>query len=339
MTHRIPLRHLFWVFALILNACAPLSVSASGSLVTATPQIPDSNPLPTTATPFQTIAPTRDNADGQAFEIQKALDIAYAHTSGIAAHLQSLDVYYTEPVTAHRPVVIYVHGGGWTSGDKAHLDFKTDFFLKAGYVLISVNYRLSPEAVFPAHVQDVAAAIAWANQKIGQYGGDPNQLYVSGHSAGGHLATLVATDERYLKEQGLSLAAIKGVISIDTAGYDFSIYASRCKNRILPVPYSITFGQNPAEWNSASPVTYIEAGKHIPPMALIYSGDVGFGSEVLREQMAKEFGDKLTGAHVYNEVFGAREKNHGEINTDFGKPGDPVGLKTLEFLKKIQSTP
>jgi acetyl esterase/lipase len=203
-------------------------------------------------------------------------------------------------------------------------------------VLISVNYRLSPQAKFPAHVQDVAAAIAWANQKIGQYGGDPNQLYVSGHSAGGHLATLVASDERYLKEQGLNLAALKGVVSIDTAGYDFSVFASRCKNHVLPEPYSIAFGQNPADWKLASPVTYIEAGKHIPPMALIYSGDVGIGSEVLREQMAKEFGDKLSAAHIVNEVFGDRSKNHGEINNDFGSPGDPVGIKTLEFLKKIQ---
>jgi acetyl esterase/lipase len=271
----------------------------------------------------------------QKVEIHEASNVAYAHTAGTDAALQMLDVYYAEPASAHRPVMIYIHGGGWTSGDKSHVDVKPQFFVQAGYVFISVNYRLSPQALFPAHVQDVAAAVAWAVKNIAQYGGDSSRIFVSGHSAGGHLAVLVASDDRYLKELGLSLAAIKGVVSIDTAGYDFSVFASRCKNHILPEPYSIPFGQNPAFWKMASPVTYIAAGKQIPPMALVYSGDVGIGSDVKRALMAEEFSTRLTAAAIPNTLIGAVDKNHGQINSDFGLSGDVAGQKVLEFLKKI----
>ncbi len=354
------LRHFRWLLGMALifmAACAPLGTAqpvtnpALRPNATSTPYsvyLPaahQSNPQgvqPTlratpTLSPTAIISPTSHSE--YPLKTHKIFDLAYTHTNGVEPYLQSLDVYYTDPITANHPVVIYVHGGGWTSGDKAHLDFKPEFFLKAGYVFVSINYRLSPHAKFPAHVQDVAAAIAWATQKIGQFGGDPNRLYISGHSAGGHLATLVATDERYLNAYHLNLSAIKGVVSIDTAGYDLSIFASRCKNHLLPEPYSSTFGQSPADWQQASPVTYIQSGKHIPPMALIYSGDVGIGSEVLREQMANEFGEKLSAALVTNQVFGAREKNHDEINAEFGKPGDPVSIQTLAFLQRLQATP
>lgn len=246
-----------------------------------------------------------------------------------------LDVYYSEPLGAHHPVMIYVHGGGWVSGDKSHLDAKPQFFVDAGYVFVSVNYRLSPQAKFPAQVEDVAAAVAWTVKNIDRYGGDPGRIFISGHSAGGHLAVLVSSDESYLKGQGLDLTTIKGVVSIDTAGYDFSIFASRCKNYVLPEPYSIPFGQDPAFWKMASPITYIGAGKHIPPMAIVYSGDVGIGSEVTRELMASEFAGQLKAASIPNTLIGALEKNHGQISVDFGQPGDKVGQQALEFLKKL----
>ena len=116
------------------------------------------------------------------------------------------------------------------------------------------------------------------------------------------------------------------------------IFASRCKNHVLPEPYSIPFGQDPAEWKFASPVSYVAAGKHIPPMAIIYSGDVGIGSTVLREQLADEFNQKLVKAGVASAVFGDQGKNHSQINDDFGLPGDTIAPQALAFLKKIQTS-
>ena len=113
-----------------------------------------------------------------------------------------LDVY--APATGNNhPIVLYVHGGGWLGGTKAQLESKPDFFVGNDYVLVSINYRLSPEFKHPAHVQDVASAIAWVYNNAAQFGGDPERIAISGHSAGAHLAALAATDPRYLAVHGL----------------------------------------------------------------------------------------------------------------------------------------
>jgi arylformamidase len=330
---------------LVLSACAPLGAPQPAALLAAAqPAALSSTPvlIPTApaAAPTHAPKPTHPapapDTSPQHTPIHTAFNLAYAQTAGVEADLQMLDVYYSDPISTRRPVMIYVHGGGWTSGDKTHVDAKPRFFVDAGYVFVSVNYRLSPQAKFPAHVEDVAAAVAWVIKHIETYGGDGSRIFVSGHSAGGHLAVLVSSDERYLKAQGLGLSAIKGVVSIDTAGYDFSIFASRCKNHVLPEPYSIPFGQDPAFWQLASPVSYIQAGKHIPPMAIVYSGDVGIGSDVRRELMATEFAVRLSAASIPNILIGAPDKNHGQINNDFGQSGDEMGQKAIEFLNKIQ---
>lgn len=327
MTQRRLFFGLLLLVGMLITACAPVHSSRQAT------SGPD--PLiiiPTDGTVPNHFIPASTSFPNPTAPIRQSLDVAYAGTTGVDAHLQSLDIYYVEPHSTRRPVMLFVHGGGWVGGDKTDVASKPEFFVRAGYVFLSINYRLSPQAKFPANVQDVAAAIIWTTRNITRYGGDPNQIYLLGHSAGGHLVTLVATDERYLKEQGSGLNAIQGVISLDTAGYDLSIFASRCKNHTLPEPYSIAFGQDPATWKHASPVTYIQAGKSIPRMAIIYSGDVGIGSDVRRELMAREFVDKLTAVNVPTELIGAPDKNHNDINTDFGHPDDPLGQKVLNFL-------
>ncbi len=340
---------------LVLPACTPVVVSnirppSAVPLTASSPSIaaqPTSSPTSTlTPPPALTPSPSSSpsaaplkvlpaSATSQDETIHVARDISYAQISGVDPHLLSLDVYYTDPLTAQRPVLLFIHGGGWAGGDKSHIGFKPDFFTHAGFVFVSANYRLSPQAIFPAHVQDVAKAIAWTVKSIRQYGGDPNRLFLMGHSAGAHLVTLVATDDQYLKSFGLSLTAVKGVIALDSAAFDLADFASLCKNHVLPSPYSIPFGQDPAVWKFASPSTYVSSGKHIPPIAVIYSGDVGVGSTVSRQILSADFDKKLVAAGVPNVLIGAPDKTHASINDDFGKPGDPVAQKTLAFLKKI----
>jgi arylformamidase len=333
---------------LLIAACVPAAAltaphPSSATLVsTATiPSIPSATRLPSPTPSPSSNATTlvrlpTTSATPQAETIHVARDISYAQIAGVDPRLLSLDVYYTDPISAKRPVMLFIHGGGWIGGDKDHVAIKSEFFTQAGFVFISANYRLSPQAIFPAHVQDVAKAIAWTLKGIGQYGGDPARLFLMGHSAGGQLVTLVATDDQYLKSFGLSLSVIKGVVSLDTAAYDIPYFASLCKNQVLPQPYSIPFGQNPTEWKYASPITYIQSGKHIPPIAVIYSGDLAIGSNVTRRLLSEEFDRKLVAAGVVNELFGAPEKSHAAINDDFGKPGDAVSLQALAFLKKIK---
>src|SRR5262245_23259333 len=124
---------------------------------------------------------------------------------------QTLDVYATVG-GKNRPVVVWIHGGGWQAGDKKDVHGKPQAFADKGFVFVSVNYRLLPKATIKEMAGDVAKAIRWVHDHARDYGGDPNTLFVMGHSAGAQLAALVCTDDRYLKAEKLSLSLVKGCV-------------------------------------------------------------------------------------------------------------------------------
>ncbi|WP_045234239.1 alpha/beta hydrolase [Deinococcus pimensis] len=140
---------------------------------------------------------------------------------------QVLDVY--APGNAKdAPVVMFVHGGSWTGGDKSDYRFVGESFARAGYVTVVMNYRLAPANRYPAYVQDAARAIRWTTDNVGAYGGDPHRLFVTGHSAGAFNAVEVVMNERWLREAGVPVGRIRGVVGI--AGpydYDFRNFPSR----------------------------------------------------------------------------------------------------------------
>src|SRR5205823_5671892 len=107
--------------------------------------------------------------------------------------------------------VFFVHGGAWRNGDKSGIlgvySALGRFLVRHGLGAVIINYRLSPAVRHPAHVQDVAKAFAWTHKNIARYGGRPDQIFLCGHSAGGHLVALLATDPTYLKAEGLTPAA------------------------------------------------------------------------------------------------------------------------------------
>lgn len=134
-----------------------------------------------------------------------------------------LDVFFRQGIPVKRPVVIYVFGGGWTSGDKnTWKQNHIQHFDSLGFVSVSMNYTLvsgNNGVTHPMQVNDVATALKWVYNNIGKYGGDKNRIFLMGASAGALLVDLVATDERILSRVGLPLSAIKGVISIDGGAY------------------------------------------------------------------------------------------------------------------------
>lgn len=170
-----------------------------------------------------------------------------------AQALQTLDIY-TPPTVGKEPhaVMIYVHGGAWTAGDKSRVHLKDDFFTHQGWVFISVNYRLYPQVAWQEMAQDVANAIAWVHGHISVYGGDAQRIFLMGHSAGAHLVSLVATDERYLQAAGLSLEVLRGVLALDTRAYDIPSLAQA--DGELPRVYAQIFGSDPQVWQAASPI-------------------------------------------------------------------------------------
>ena len=143
-------------------------------------------------------------------------DIAYASDPAADPARQSLDIYMREGLT-DAPVILYVHGGGWVRWDKQRALFKPAFLVPNGYLFASMNYRFHPEVGLSEMAQDVATAAAWLKQHAAKYGGDGSRLVLMGHSAGGHLVSVVGSDKTYIEKAGASLRDINGVVAIDTA--------------------------------------------------------------------------------------------------------------------------
>src|ERR1043165_7556281 len=125
--------------------------------------------------------------------------IVYAEPAGA---LHTLDVY-AMPKAKNAPVMFWIHGGGWETGDKSDVAKKPQFFVDHGFVFVSINYPLLPKVEMIDLFRDVAKAFRWVHDHIAEYGGDPKRVLVGGHSAGAQLAALLSTDERYLKEQNI----------------------------------------------------------------------------------------------------------------------------------------
>ena len=262
---------------------------------------------------------------------------AYASHPGVDPNLTSLDVY--APVAGEggcrdRPIVVWVHGGGWTSGDKReYMTDKVKLFNDAGYVFASVNYRLTDRALpqpapqFPVHDDDVADGLAWLIQHASQLSGNPELVAVLGHSAGGGIVAAIATDGRYLDRSGLPLTALRCVGSLDGEGYDVTAGATTSPSEVQ-AGYRDVFGTDPATWAEASPVRHVGPGKGIPPFFIAARGD----DWRLSTQLA--FIDALHRAGVPTTVLDAAKLEHIDLTTQVGAPGDTVVTPPLmDFLR------
>ncbi|MCP2013245.1 acetyl esterase/lipase [Deinococcus sp. HSC-46F16] len=138
-----------------------------------------------------------------------------------------LDVYAPQDAR-NAPVVLFVHGGSWQNGDKEGHKFVGESLARAGYVTGVMNYRLAPQNRYPAYIQDTAAALRWMRDHAAKLGGNPDSLFVTGHSAGAFNAVEAVVNERWLREAGVPIRAVRGVIGIaGPYSYDFRDFQSR----------------------------------------------------------------------------------------------------------------
>jgi acetyl esterase/lipase len=278
---------------------------------------------------------------GQSFaaEMVKSLDLRYANTPGVEAKSQSLDVYSPKDAK-NAPVIIFIHGGGWRRGDKSNPGVGSQpaaHFNKHGFVFVSINYRLTPEGQHPANIQDVAKAVAWVHDHIAEYGGDPAQINIMGHSAGAHLTALIATDETRLKAEGKPLSILKRAILLDTAAYDIPRFLKEFQEAGAGGPmrqlYTNAFGDTEEQWRDASPQAHVAPGKNIPPMLLFFTG-----SRMAANTLAPALAAALTQAGSPSRAVDTITLEHNEIGQKAADETHPLGQLVLQFLQGADVT-
>ncbi len=159
------------------------------------------------------------------------------------------------------PVLIFVHGGNWNSGDKKTYNFFGRNFAKKGIVTVVVGYTLSPKANYDDMTKQVAAAINWTKQNIAKYNGNPDKLFLTGHSAGGHLIALSTMNPKY----EVNDTTVLGIILNDAAGLDMYHFLQE-EPPTSNSNYDTTWTKDPEIWKKASPIYYID--EKTPPIML-----------------------------------------------------------------------
>jgi arylformamidase len=248
---------------------------------------------------------------------------------------QTLDIYSgrSKQEGANRPVVVWVHGGGWRNGDKDNRSGQNlcKAWAQAGVVMVNLNYRLTPDVMHPAHVEDVAAGISWVHKNIDRHDGDPKRIFLLGHSAGAHLVALVATNPKYLKVHDLTPQTLAGVMPIDTASYELA------STRTLLVRKMIrdAFGDKPEVLAEASPL--VQAKQHkgaCPPFVIAVTKQ---RPEAWKESIA--FKEALANSKIIVMDYpgSGQLKAHAEIARDLIDVNNDMTKQLLNLVKEAKS--
>lgn len=187
------------------------------------------------------------------------------------------------------PVLIFIHGGSWHSGRKEIYDFMGSRLARRGVVTVIIDYPLAPDYQVPAMEKASARAVQWVKEHISNYGGNPEEIYVSGHSAGGHLAALLAIKKEPWDELGVS-NPLKGAILNDPAGLDWYWFLNEVRDRPDGKDNYDAFTDNPDTWKAYSPI-YFLTGNEIP--MLIMEGEKTYpGIRLTIDRFRKEADSK-----------------------------------------------
>jgi acetyl esterase/lipase len=298
-------------------------------------------------------------------KVREALDLRYAPGAG---DRHELDVF--SPAGASRaPVLVLVHGGAWMIGDK---DFHGLYrnvgraLARRGLVVVMPNYQLTPRVRHPEHVKDVARAYAWVRRHIKDYGGDPDDIFLAGHSAGGHLVALLATDPGYLKEPALGLTeadrrALRGVIGVSgvytipqpddiarvMAGMLSGLSMGGPQGGAMPAatnsllrkasawlnPFVLVFGNDPKQQQLASPLAHVRPG--LPPFLLLYAQR----DLPLLDGMARTFAAALKKAGDSVQAERIDDRNHDSILFWATDADDSVNRAITHFIEQHRTPP
>jgi len=249
----------------------------------------------------------------QAAEVREFRDLPYVEGPGADPVKHRLDLYLP-PADGSFPTVVWIHGGAWKMGDRKMYGGLGRRFAGEGIGLAAISYRLSPAVRHPEHARDAARAFAWVRSRIAGYGGDPERLFLMGHSAGGHLAALLATDPRYLREAEVPPGALKGAIPMSGV-YLIPALPEDTRGILRFLPEA--FGSDPDACRDASPVHHL--GTLSCPMLVVTET-----KDTLRVRPSMETLRAAVRARGIPDVefFDAEDRDHLSIVVRLSAPGE-----------------
>lgn len=243
-------------------------------------------------------------------------DVAYRSGDNLTDYMKSrckLDVYH--PRKPGFATVVWFHGGGLKNGKKQTPKGLQD----KGLAVVGVNYRLHPKVKSPAYVEDAAAAVAWTIKHISEFGGDPARVYVSGHSAGGYLTSMIGFDKRWLAAFGVDADDIAGLIPY--SGHTITHFTVRAERGID--------GKQPV-LDEMAPLFHVR--NDAPPVLLI-TGDRDLELLGRYEENAYMWRMLQVVEHPDAELFELEGYNHGQMD----EPAHPLLLRFIKRIEKEKS--
>jgi len=226
--------------------------------------------------------------------IQRHRDLSYG-----ADLRQRLDIYAPRQAS-NRPVVIFWYGGSWVKGSKAQYRFVGTTLAEHGLVAVLPDYRLYPQVTFPAFDVDGARAVAWTEQHAREFGGDPGNIVLMGHSAGGHTAAFLALNHAFLRKYGADPQCVSGLVGL--SGTYVLVPDSDELRATFPAPYT------EADWQ---PIRFVDADS--PPTLLLH----GLADTEVLPREAQELRDALARAHVPVELHLYPHRGHAATVASF----------------------
>jgi acetyl esterase/lipase len=309
-------------------------------------------------------APSPAKVERPVCDVQCIADQAYYDGPDADPIKHKLDLFLPKS-QENFPVLFFVHGGAWVAGDKSFFGRYSEVgkcLARNGVGVVLPNYRLSPAVKHPEHIKDVARAFAWTVRNVPQHGGDPNRIFLGGHSAGGHLATLLATDLTYLQREGIDPAIVKGIVgvsgvyrypdvgleikdgkpgekSVSLNGLRFlpnlmftlNVGTMGSTSALLPVqvqlnPLKLVFGNDPEVHRQAFPLAHVRRG--LPPFLLINASRELPGLP----EMTEEFATALRGKACAVRTLKIAGRSHFSVMFRAKAADDPVARALLDFL-------
>jgi acetyl esterase/lipase len=261
------------------------------------------------------------SASAQSYAVRVVRDITYLQGVSYAGDKDKLDLYLPED-RRNATVIVSYYGNQLLGGDKTEDAYVGRRFAAAGFVTVVVNYRLSPAVSHPAHVQDAAASFAWVKRHIAEYGGNPDQVFIIGYSAGAYLAALLATDSRYLAVHGLSPRDIRGVVPV-------SAFYWVERRGVAPDRPKSVWGADPKVWADASPAHHLNAGA--PPILILYADR---DEDWRREQNVEVAAAMKAAGHKSVEIAEIPNRNHATIWSRVGDEGDATAEHIIRFVAR-----